>query len=280
MAWFIGIDIGSVSTKGVITNDGELQASHLIPSGGNYSTAAQKLREELLSKAGLLPDDIAGVVVTGHGVDNIPFATKKIADIRCCARGMSHLFPSVRTIIDAQGQSSQAIRLNDKGQVINVVVSEKCASGSGRFLEIIANVLQMKLEDIGPVSLESDNPVTFTTGCAVFGESEVISRISEGISKTDILAGVNKALAEKLSALVDRVGLEERCAISGGGGLNIGLIKRVEEKLGVELMVPPEPQLINALGAAVVAEEASRDPVKASLLEPVDRGQWEVDREI
>jgi predicted CoA-substrate-specific enzyme activase len=157
-------------------------------------------------------------------------------------------------VIDVQGQSSQVMQLDDRGQVINFTISDICAGGSGRFLEIIANVLQLKLEDIGPLSLESENPVTFTTGCAVFGESEAISRVSEGIPKEDILAGVHKALAGSVFALVNKVGLKEPCAISGGGGLNIGLIKRLNE-LGVQLLVPPQPQLINALGAAIIAEE-------------------------
>ena len=134
----------------------------------------------------------------------------------------------------------------------------KCAAGGGCFLDIIANVLQINLEDIGPLSLKSDNPVIFTTACAVFGESEAVSRVAEGVAKEDILAGIHEALASKISALVHRVGLEEKCAISGGGGLNVGLVKRVEERLGVQLLVPPQPQLITALGAAILAEEASK----------------------
>jgi len=153
-----------------------------------------------------------------------------------------------------QGMSSQVIRLKEGGQVINFVVSEKCAAGSGRFLEVIANVLRIDLKDIGPLSLKSKNPITFTTGCAVFGESEAISRVSEGISKEDILAGVHKALANKISTLIDRIGVEEQWAISGGGGLNVGLIKSVEERLGIQLLVPPQPQIITALGAAIMAE--------------------------
>ncbi len=258
MAWFMGIDIGSGTSKGIITNDGKLLAYHLLPSGVNYRVAAQKLREELLAKAGLSPEDIAYAIATGQGSGNVPFSNKQVADIRCCARGINHIFPSVRTVIDVQGQSSQVIRLNEKGQVTNFVVSEKCAAGSGRFLDVITNVLQLELKDIGPLSLKSKNPVTFSTGCAVFGESEAVSRVSEGASKEDILAGVHKALANKLSALVNNVGLEEQCAISGGGGLNIGLIKRLEEKLGTQLLVPPQPQLVTALGAAIIAEEEIR----------------------
>jgi predicted CoA-substrate-specific enzyme activase len=254
MAWFMGIDIGSGTSKGVVTRDGKLQAYHLLPSGVNYRVTAQKLKEELLAKAGLLSEDIACAIATGQGAVNVAYSNKQVADIRCCAKGINNIFPSARTVIDIQGQSSQVIRLNEKGQVINFVVSEKCAAGSGRFLDIIANVLQIELKEIGPFSLKSENPVIFTTGCAVFGESEAVSRVAEGISKEDILAGVHKALADKISALVDRVGLEEDCAVSGGGGLNIGLIKKVEEKLGVQLLVPPEPQFVTALGAAIMAE--------------------------
>jgi len=254
MAWFMGIDIGSGTSKGVITKDGELEAHHLLTSGVNYRMTAQRLREELLAKAGLLAEDIACIVTTGHSVGSITFGNQHVADIRCCAKGISHVFPSVRTVIDVQRESSQVIRLDEKGEVINFVVSEICAGGSGYFLEVISNVLQLELKDIGPLSLKSENPVTFTTGCAVFGESEAISRVSEGTSKEDILAGVHKALVGKISSLADRVGLEEPCAISGGGGLNVGLIKRLE-KLGFQLLVPPQPQLVNALGAAIMAEE-------------------------
>jgi len=258
MAYFMGIDIGSGTSKGVITKDGKLLAYHLLPSGVDYRAIAQKLGEELLAKVGLSPEDIAYTVATGQGSGNVPFSNQQVTDIRCCARGINSILPSVRTIIDVQGQSSQVIRLNEKGQVTNFVVSEKCAAGSGRFLEVIANVLQIELKDIGPLSLKSKNPVTFTTSCAVFGESEAVSRVAEGTAKEDILAGIHEALANKISALIDRVGLERGCAISGGGALNIGLIKSVEEKLGIRLLVPSQPQIVTALGAAVMAEEMGR----------------------
>lgn len=254
MAWFMGIDIGSGASKGVITRDGRLEAYHLLASGVNYRMTVQKLKEELLAKAGLVTKDIAYIVTTGHSVGITPFRNQHVADMRCCAKGINHIFPSVRTVIDVQRESSQVIRLDEKGEVINFAVSEICAGGSGYFLEVISNVLQLELKDIGPLSLKSENPVTFTTGCAVFGESEAISRIAEGTPKEDILAGVHKALAVKISALVNRIRLEEQCAISGGGGLNVGLIKRLEEA-ELHLLVPPQPQLINALGAAIIAEE-------------------------
>ena len=255
MAWFMGIDIGSETSKGVITKDGKLLAYHLLPSGVNYRTAAQKLREELLAKVGLSPEDIAYTTVTGHGAGSIPFSSHQAADISCCAQGINSIFPSVRTVIDIQGMSSQVIRLNEEGRVTNFLVSEICAAGSGRFLKVIANVLRIDLKDIGPLSLKSKNPVTFTTGCAVFGESEAISRVAEGTSKEDILAGVHNALSNKICVLIDRVGLEKECAVSGGGALDVGLIKSIEEKLGIQLLIPPQPQIVTALGAAIRAEE-------------------------
>jgi predicted CoA-substrate-specific enzyme activase len=258
MAYFIGIDIGSSTTKGVITEDGQLLVRHLMPSGVNYRLAARDLLDELLARAGLSRPDIAFIVATGHGAALVESADEQVADIRCCARGISSIFPDARTVIDVQGQSTQVMRLNGEGQVIDFVVSEKCASGSGRFLDIIANVLQTRLDEIGPLSLKSENPVAFTTGCAVFGESEAVSRVAEGVSPEDILAGVHQALAEKVASLVRRVGLEERCAMCGGGALNVGLVRWVEKKLGISLLVPSEPQFVTALGAAIMAAESSR----------------------
>ncbi|HEY82133.1 MAG TPA: 2-hydroxyglutaryl-CoA dehydratase [Dehalococcoidia bacterium] len=255
MAYFMGIDIGSGTSKGVVTRDGEVLAYHLLPSGANYRAAAEKLRAELLAKAKLSSQDIAYTVATGQGSASVPYSDGQVTDIRCCARGISKIFPSARTVIDVQAQSSQVIRLGERGQVVNFVVSEKCAAGSGRFLEVIANVLQVELEDIGPLSLKSKRPVAFTTGCAVFGESEAISRVAEGNAKEDILAGVHQALADKISTLVERVGLEKDCTISGGGALDIGLVRSIEEKLSLKLLVPPQPQLVTALGAAIMAEE-------------------------
>jgi predicted CoA-substrate-specific enzyme activase len=254
MTWFMGIDIGSGTSKGVITKDSKLEVYHILTSGVNYRMSSLKLREELLAKAGLGVEDITRTVTTGHGSGIIPFSNRHVADMQCCARGINWIFPSVRMVIDVQSQSSQIIRVDEKAHVTGYAVSEACASSSGCFIEVIANILQVKLEDIGPLSLNAKNPVTFTTGCAVFGESEAISRVAEGLPKEDILAGVHKALASKISALIDRVGLDKPCAISGGGGLNVGLIRRLEE-LGIQLLIPSQPQIVNALGAALIAGE-------------------------
>jgi len=255
MAWFLGVDVGSVTTKAVVTKDNELVAYQTMPSGSNYKIAAERVVTEALAKAGLSSEDIAYAVATGYGANNVDIASQQVTDISCCARGVSRLFPTVRTIIEVGGQASKVIRVSSEGRAINFAVSERCAAGSGRFLQIIARVLQIDIKDVGPLSLKAKNPVTFTTGCAVFGESEAVSRVAEGTAKEDILAGVHNALAAKISNLIDQVGLEEECAITGGGALDEGLIMRVEEKLGVHLVVPPQPQITAALGAALVAAE-------------------------
>ena len=257
MAWFMGIDVGSAYSKGVVTRNNELSAYYVILSGANYRATAETIRQELLTKVNLTQDDIANTVATGSGAGNVYFASKAVSDIVCTARGINSIFPSARTVIDVAGQSTKVLRIDAEGLVANFTVSEKCAAGSGRFIEVIANVLRMNLEDFGPLSLKSEKPITFSTGCAVFGESEAITRVAEGIAKEDIAAGVNQALADKASSLVKKVKLEEPCAICGGGALNIGLIKAVERQLNIQLLVPPQPQVISALGAAMTAKASN-----------------------
>jgi predicted CoA-substrate-specific enzyme activase len=257
MSRFMGIDIGSAYSKGVIIKDLDLVASHIIISGANYRASAEAIRTELIRQANLAWNDIASTVATGSGDDNVYFTSQKASDIVCTARGINRVFPQARTVIDIASQSTRAIRLNEEGIVTNFTVSEKCAAGSGRFIEVIANVLRIGLSDFGPLAARSKTPITFSTGCAVFGESEAITRISEGIPKEDIAAGVNKALASKISSLVKKIKLDEPCAVCGGGALNAALIKAIESELDANLLVPPRPQLITALGAAVIARTAA-----------------------
>lgn len=253
MSWFIGIDIGSAYSKGVIVRDFELVASHVIISGANYRTSAEVIRTELARQVNRSQSDIANTVAAGVGADSVYFASRRANDIVCTARGINSAFPQVRTVIDVGSQSSRVIRLSGEGRVVNFAVSEKCAGGSGRFIEVIANVLRIDLIDFSAISARSKTPITFSTGCAVFGESEAITRISEGVPKEDIAAGVNKALASKVSSLVKKLKLEEPCAICGGGGLSAALVKTIEDELNTTLLVPQNPQLITALGAAIIA---------------------------
>jgi len=252
MNYFMGIDIGSAYSKGVIIKDSGLVAYHIIPSAANYQKAADAIRRELLKQADLSPDDISAVVATGTGAASVAFANRQASEIVCTARGINSVFPLARTAIEVAGQSSKVIKINDKGMVTDFTVSEKCAAGSGRFIEVIANVLRIDLKDFGTLSLKSKQPVTFGTGCAVFGESEAVTRVAEGIPKEDIAAGVNQSLASKISSLARKIKFGEPCAICGGGALNTGLIKAIEQELHLHLLVPPHPQIITALGAAIV----------------------------
>jgi predicted CoA-substrate-specific enzyme activase len=253
MNHFMGIDIGSSYSKGVITEDSGISAYYVIPSGANYRTAAETIRNELLKQAGLSSKDITAVTATGTGAANVDFASRQASEIVCTARGINNIFPQVQTTIEVAGQSSKVIKINEQGMVTNFTVSEKCAAGSGRFIEVIANVLRIDLKDFGSVSLKSSRPISFSTGCAVFGESEAITRVAEGIPKEDIAAGVNQSLAGKVSSLAKKMKLEEPCAICGGGALNTGLIKVLEQELQIRLLVPPQPQIVTALGAAILA---------------------------
>ena len=250
MALVMGIDIGSGTSKSVLLDDKELVGYQIIPSGVNYQSTARKLREEVLSEARLSENDIDYTMVTGRCSGNIPFGNTEIPDLYCCARGIHKISPSIRGVIDIQRLTIQVINLDESGQVTDFAITERCATSSGYFLEVVANVLQLKISEIGPLSLESKHPVTFTTGCAVFGESEAISRVSEGIPKEDILAGIHKAIADKVFGLINRIGAQEKYAVCGGGALNLGLVEQIE-RFGIHVHMPPQPQIINAIGAAL-----------------------------
>jgi predicted CoA-substrate-specific enzyme activase len=255
MNCFVGIDIGSASSKGIALIDRKIRGACVIPSGGDYRVAAEKVRNELLSKPTVSARDVSYTIATGYGAKNVGFADEVITDISCQGRGISYLFPSVRTAVDVGDLFSKAFRIDEGGNVLTFVLSGKCAGGSGRVLQVIAKVLHIRLEDIGALSLKSKKRVDFNTGCAVFAESEAVSRVAEGVGKEDLLAGIHRALAAQLYSLAERVGIEREYALVGGGARDIGLIKALEEITGFDIVVPPEPHLTAALGAAVIAGE-------------------------
>ncbi|HUT69984.1 MAG TPA: acyl-CoA dehydratase activase [Desulfatiglandales bacterium] len=255
MECFVGIDIGSASSKGVALIDDRVGGSCVIPSGGDYRVAADRIRRELLAGAGISSGDVAYTIATGYGAKNVGFADEVITDISCHGKGISYLAPSVRTAVDVGDLFSKAFRIDERGTILTFVLSGKCAGGSGRGLQVIAKVLQIRLEDIGTLSLKSKKRVDFNTGCAVFAESEAVSRVAEGVEKEDLLAGIHRALAAQINSLAERVGIEMEYALVGGGARDSGLIKALEEITGFDIVVPPEPHLTAALGAAVIARE-------------------------
>ncbi|RLB27996.1 MAG: 2-hydroxyglutaryl-CoA dehydratase, partial [Deltaproteobacteria bacterium] len=176
-------------------------------------------------------------------------------DITCHSKGIYHLCPTVRTVVDIGDLFSKAFRIDERGNLINFLLSGKCAGGSARILQIIARVLQVRIEEIGELSLRSRKRVDFNTGCAVFSETEAISRIAEGATKEDLLAGIHRALAAQIQGLAERVGIERDFALIGGGTRDKGLVKAVEEVMGFAVIVPEEPHMTAALGAAIIAKE-------------------------
>lgn len=247
--YYAGIDLGSCFVKAVLMNEKTVVSSHISPMIGRHESIAEEVLKEVLAKVGLSVEALDWVTITGYGKYNLPFPHRKVSPLSANAKGINFLFPQVRTVIDMGMQQSSVVRLNAQGDVLDNVITEKCAAGSGWLLKVVARVMGINLEDLGPLSLNARKVVDITTDCAVFAETEVISRISEGTPKEDILAGVHKALALTISSLVQRVGLEEECALIGGGGKNIGFVKRLVETLGVDIKIPEEPQFTTACGA-------------------------------
>lgn len=255
MTCVMGIDIGSAFSKGLIMCDRKIAGSYIMPSGGNYRLTAGKVKEELFSMSNLCVGDIAYTIATGYGSKNVDFADDALTDISCHSRGVFYLFPTVKTIVDVGDLFSKALRIDETGNSINFLLSGKCAGGSARILQKIASVLQVEISDIGELSLRSKKRIDFHTGCAVFAETEAISRVAEGTTTEDLLAGIHRALASQINSLADRVGIEREYALVGGGAKDIGLVKAVEEIVGFNIVVPSEPQMTAALGAAVIGIE-------------------------
>jgi predicted CoA-substrate-specific enzyme activase len=252
MKYELGIDVGSSFAKAVVLGEGNLVSYAVIPSGGGFADAARKVTAAAIEKAGISDIDLSSRIATGYGSSTVDFTDRTVADITCHAAGIHHLFPSVRTVVDIGSQFCRVIRLDNDGRASNFVQNEKCAGGSGKFLQVIARILHMNVEDIGALSLQSANPVEFTTGCAVFAESEAVSRIAEGALPADILAGVHKAMSAKIVNLTVRLGLAQDCAVTGGGAKDAGLVRTLETELGVKVLVPEEPWISAALGAALL----------------------------
>ena len=252
--YVMGIDSGSTSTNAVIMDrNREIQAFSVVRTGAKSGQSAQKILEEVLDKAGLKREDISWIVSTGYGRVSIPFADENVTEISCHGRGAHYFNPKVRTILDIGGQDSKAIHLNEAGEVTDFVMNDKCAAGTGRFLEMIARSLEMDISELGPAALQSTEYIEITSMCSVFAESEVISLIAQNKEKADIAAGVCRSIAGKSYSLMKRVGLEPEFLMTGGVAKHPGVARAVEEKIGAKLYICPEPEIVGAVGAALYA---------------------------
>ncbi|MCK7507169.1 MAG: acyl-CoA dehydratase activase [Desulfobacterales bacterium] len=248
-----GIDIGSITAKAAIVEDGGILGTKIIFTGYNAEAAGVKVYEDLLSESGLDTSSIAKIVSTGYGRNSVKFADKTFTEIMAHAAGAYLLNPKIRTIIDIGGQDSKAIALDEKGKVRNFVMNDKCAAGTGRFLEVMARALEVNLDEFGAMSLQSKLPSKISSLCTVFAESEVISLIARGEKRPDIIAGIHESIAARVSSMIARVGVAEPVMITGGVARNAGVVDALERKLGVKIAVSSYAQVNGAIGAAVLA---------------------------
>ncbi|MDY6918083.1 MAG: acyl-CoA dehydratase activase [Chloroflexota bacterium] len=252
---FAGIDIGSRAAKAVVMENGTVVSSVICDTGPESVKTSYMAIEQALEGTGLSLEDIAYTVATGYGRVLVPFANENISEISCHARGINWYFPSVRTILDMGGQDCKGISCDGGGRVVNFVMNDKCAGGTGRFLEMIAEVLGLSLEEIGELSLSSEKAVPFNTICAVFARSEAITYLKKGMAKRDILAGLHEAIATRSVQLLKRVSIREEFSITGGIAKNRGMVAKLREKVGLEPLLCEDPQIVGALGAALFAAE-------------------------
>ena len=251
-----GIDIGSLSSKAVIMKDGEIVDLDIILTLPGSEESALAVMDSLLEKCRISFQDISYIVATGYGRINVPFSQSTLTEISCHARGSNWFFPQVRTIMDMGGQDCKAIRCDKYGRITDFVLNDKCAAGTGRYLERIAKTLGLGLEQIGPLSLQPlEGPLPVSSFCAVFAERDVMHLLRSGKSVNDILAGATEAIVDRVVSLLSRVQPTEALCISGGVAKNIGVVKRLEQRLGMKALIAPEPQIVGAVGAALFAAD-------------------------
>lgn len=253
-----GVDIGSLTGKAVVLEGNVIRASAIIPVRRDPVKTSRLVYARALESAGLHPDDVAACVGTGYGRERIPFVTKSLSEISCHGRGAYELDPRVRTIIDIGGQDCKVISLDDAGDLRDFLMNEKCAAGTGRYLEIMADTLDLSLEALGHASREAKTPVQITSVCSIYAQAEVLRYLSRKTKPVDVAAGVNRAMAERVVSMARKLVLRPAYTISGGVAKNVGVREHLERLLDVEFTpLPVDPQLIGALGAAYFARDAA-----------------------
>jgi predicted CoA-substrate-specific enzyme activase len=252
-----GCDLGSATGKAVIMNQGKIISSAVIKSTRNPETTAQVVIEEALKRAGLSSlDDLDCIIGTGYGRENVSFIHENISEITCHARGAYWMLPSVRTVIDIGGQDSKVMSLNGEGKIVDYIMNDKCAAGTGRFLEAMSRSLDCSMEELSQFSLQSETPVIISKQCSVFAESEVVTLINNGENIYDIVAGIHDSIARRIHAMAYKIGFKGEVVLTGGCAKNQGLIKSLEKRLDVIIHELPEnPQIAGTIGAALFAND-------------------------
>lgn len=251
-----GCDVGSLTTKAVILNNTRLLGHAMIRSSINPEKSAYEVMEQALKATRLSFDDVGFCVGTGYGRERIGFVKKTVSEISCHAKGAHFIQPSIRTIIDIGGQDCKAIRLSANGEIFKFITNDKCASGTGRFLEVMAKLLGLGLEELGSISKQATRPINLASTCTVWAQAEVIMHINDGMPSADLAAGINEAMAARVAILARSVGIEKDVCMTGGVAKNAGVLEAMEKQLGVPMRrLRVDPQMMGALGAAVFARE-------------------------
>lgn len=248
-----GIDIGAATAKAVILSNKKMLSFSIMPTGSNVTRIAEVVIQSALAKAALSMGNVNYVISTGYGRRSVPFAHKALTEIICHAAGVGSLMPGARTVIDIGGQDSKVIGLDDNGNITNFVMNDKCAAGTGRFLEVMARVLEVDIDEMGPISLRSKSPCQISSTCTVFAESEMVSLRAEGKGQEDLLAGIHKAIAHRIAIMGKPIGFKKDVVFTGGVAKNVGMKKAIEDQIGMEILTSEEPQIMGALGAAILA---------------------------
>ena len=252
-----GIDIGSITTEALLFDKEKgILGYTILQTGANSKKTAEIALEKVLADPAKNASDISYIISTGCGRKRAAFAKEAITEITCIAKGVNYLFPEARTIIDIGGQDTKVIRVNEKGRVVEFEMNDKCAAGTGRFIEVMAKALNVELDKIGEISLSHKKDVSISSICTVFAESEVISLVSEGEELEDILYGIHRAIADRTMGLINRLGgIQKDVIMAGGVAKNIGVVKALEKVMDTSLKIYVEPQIVGALGAAILALE-------------------------
>ncbi len=250
-----GVDVGAATAKAAILNGTKLISSHVMPTGENVKNAADAVMKQVLDKAGVSINDIGYIVATGYGRRKVEFANEVMTELSCHAKGVNVVIPQARTVIDIGGQDSKVISIDENGNIANFAMNDKCAAGTGRFLEVMAKALNASIEEIGPISLNGMAPCRISSTCTVFAESEMVTLRAEGESRENILAGIHAAMAHRVVIMGNAVGFKNQIVFTGGVARNTGMKKALQDRIGKEIFVPEDPQIIGALGAAIIARE-------------------------
>ena len=252
--YFAGIDVGSMSTEALILDGTGVTVGYgILNTGANSTDAAVAALEMAMKRANVDRKSIKRIVATGYGRVSIPFADKRVTEITCHAVGARHLFPDTETVIDIGGQDSKVIRVGEGGKVLDFTMNDKCAAGTGRFLEVMAEKLQVPLDEMGELSQRAEGEVGISSVCTVFAESEVVSLVAQNRPREEIIRGLHRAIVNRVWSMAKSIGIQGAVTMSGGVAKNIGVVGLLEEKLGRRIHVHPEPQIVGALGAALLA---------------------------